>query len=47
MGLDKVCNEDVLERVDEERAIISLINRKERARLDDTLRHGNLVKNGY
>ena len=37
MGLDKVCNEDVLELVDE-RAIISLINRRERARLDDTLR---------
>lgn len=33
---DKVCNEEVLRRVGKERAIISVINRKQRVRVGDT-----------
>ena len=40
---DKVCNEEVLRRDDEERAIISVINRKQRVWLGYTLRHGDHV----
>ena len=41
---DKVCNEEVLRRVVEERAIISVINRRQRVWLGHTLRHGDLVR---
>ena len=40
---DKVCNEEVLRRVGEERAIISVINRRQKVCLGHTLRHGDLV----
>ena len=40
---DKVCNEEVLRRVGEERAIISVINRRQRVWLGYTLRHGDHV----
>ena len=40
---DKVCNEKVLRRNGEERAIISVINRRQRVWLGYTLRHGDLV----
>ena len=40
---DKVCNEEVLRHVGAERAIISVINRKERVWLGHTLQHGDLV----
>ena len=40
---DKVCNEEVLRRVGEERAIISVINRRQRVWLGQTLRHGDHV----
>ena len=40
---DKVCNEEVLRRDGEERAIISVINRRQRVWLGHTLRHGDLV----
>ena len=40
---DKVCNEDVLRRVGEERAIISVINKRQRIWLGHTLRHGDHV----
>ena len=40
---DKVCNEEVLRRDSEERAIISIINRRQRVWLGHTLRHGDLV----
>ena len=40
---DKVCNEEVLRRVGEERAIISDINRRQTLWLYYTLRHGDIV----
>ena len=40
---DKVCNEEVLRRVGEERAIISVINRRQRVWLGHTLWHNDLV----
>ena len=40
---DKVCNEEVPRRVGEERAIISVINRRQRSWLGHTLRHGDHV----
>ena len=40
---DKVCKEEVLRRVGEERAIISLINKRQRIWLGHTLRHGDHV----
>ena len=40
---DKVYNDDVLRRVGEERAIIYVINRRQRFCLGHTLRHGDLV----
>ena len=40
---DKVCNEEVLRRDSEERAIISIINRRQRVWLGHTLQHGDLV----
>ena len=40
---DKVCNEEVLRPDGEERAIISVINRRQRVWLGHTLRHGDLV----
>ena len=41
---DKVCKEEVLRHVGEERAIISVINRRQRVCwLGHTLRHGDLV----
>ena len=40
---DKVCNEEVLRRVGEERAIISVTNRRQRSWLGHTLRHGDHV----
>ena len=40
---DKVCNEEVLRHVGEERAIISVINRRQRSWLGHTLRHGDHV----
>ena len=41
---DKVCNEHrSIEECREERAIISVINRRQRVRLGYTLRHGDLV----
>ena len=40
---NKVCNEEVLRRVGEERAIISVINRRQRVWLGYTLRHGDHV----
>ena len=40
---DKVCNEDELRRDGEERAIISVINRRQRVWLGYTLRHGDHV----
>ena len=40
---DKVCNEEVLRPDGEERAIISVINRRQRIWLGQTLRHGDLV----
>ena len=40
---DKVCNEEVLRPDGEERAIISVINRRQRVWLGQTLRHGDLV----
>ena len=40
---DKVCNDEVLRRVGEERAIISVIHRIQRIWLGHTLRHGDLV----
>ena len=40
---DKVCNKEVLRHVGEERAIISIINRRQRVWLGHTLRHGDLV----
>ena len=40
---DKVCNEEVLRRVGEERAIISVINRRQRVWLGQTLRHDDHV----
>ena len=39
----KVCNEEVLRRVGEERAIISVINRRQRIWLGQILRHGDHV----
>ena len=41
---DKVCHEDVLRCVGEERAIISVINRTQRVWLGHTLQHGDLVQ---
>ena len=40
---DKVCNEEGLRSVGEERAIISVINRRQRGWLGHTLWHGDLV----
>ena len=40
---DKVCNEEVLRRDGEESAIISVINRRQRVWLGQTLRHGDHV----
>ena len=40
---DKVCNEEVLRRVGEERAIISVINRRQRVWLGHTLWHNDPV----
>ena len=40
---DKVCNEEVLRCDGKERAIISVINRRQRVWLGHTLRHGDLV----
>ena len=40
---EKVCNEEVLRHVGEERAIISIINRGQRVWLGHTLWHGDLV----
>ena len=40
---DKVCKEEVLRHVGEERAIISVINRRQRVWLSHTLRHCDLV----
>ena len=40
---DKVRNEEVLRRVGEERAIVSVINRRQRVWLGQTLRHGDHV----
>ena len=40
---EKVCSEEVLRPVGEERAIISVINRRQRVWLGHTLRHGNLI----
>ena len=40
---DKVCNEEVLRRVGEERAIISVINRRQRVWLGQTLLHSDHV----
>ena len=40
---DKVRDEEVLRHVGVERAIISVINRRERVWLDHTLQHGDLV----
>ena len=40
---DKVCNEEVLKRVGEERAIIAFINRRQRVWLGQTLRHGDPI----
>ena len=40
---EKVCSEEVLRPVGEERAIISVINRRQRVWLGHTLRHGDLV----
>ena len=40
---DKVCTEEVLRRVGVERAIISVINRRQRVWLGQTLRHGDHV----
>ena len=40
---DKVCNEEVLRRVGEERAIISVINRRQRVWLGQILLHGHHV----
>ena len=40
---DKVCNEEVLRRVGEERAMISVINRRQSSWLGHTLRHGDHV----
>ena len=38
---DKVCNEEEFRRDGEERAIISVINRRQRVWLGQTLRHGD------
>lgn len=40
---DKVCNKEVLRCDSEERAIISIINRRQRVWFGHTLRHGDLV----
>ena len=40
---DKVCNEEVLRRVGEERSIIAFINRRHRVWLGQTLRHDDHV----
>ena len=40
---EKVCKEEVLRRVGEERAIISVINRRQRVWLGQTVRHGDHV----
>ena len=40
---DRVCNEEELRRDGEERAIISVINRRQRVWLGQTLRHGDHV----
>ena len=40
---DKVCKEEVLRHVGEERAIISVINSRQRVWLSHTLRHCDLV----
>ena len=40
---DKVCNEEILRRDGEESAIISVINRRQRVWLGQTLRHGDHV----
>ena len=40
---DKDCNEEVLRCDGEERAIISVINRRQRVWLGHTLRHGDRV----
>ena len=40
---DKVCNDEVLRRVGEERVIISVIHRRQRIWPGHTLRHGDLV----
>ena len=40
---DKVCNEEVLRRDGEESAIISVINRRQRVWLGQTLPHGDQV----
>ena len=39
---DKVCNEEVLRRVGEERAVICVINRSQRVWLGHSLRHDDL-----
>ena len=40
---DKACNEEVLRRVGEERAMTSVINRRQSSWLGHTLRHGDHV----
>ena len=40
---DKVCNEELLRSVGGEKAIISVINRRQRVWLGHTIRHGDLV----
>ena len=40
---DKVCNKEALRHVGEERAIIYIINRRQRVWHGHTLRHGDLV----
>ena len=40
---DKVCNDEVLRRVGKERAIISVVNGRQRFWLGQTLRHSDFV----
>ena len=40
---DKVSNDEVIRRVGEERSIVNIIHRRQRAWLGHTLRHGDLL----
>ena len=40
---DKVSNDEVLRRVEEEKSVISTIDKRQRAWLRHTLRHGDLL----